>query len=99
MTNVFLSGLHRFQKGAFYSGEPILPVCIVYPWKHFNPSWANYPALKHIFKTASQLVTHVTVRLGDIYIPSAQEKEDPELYANNVQVLSNRISLMSEGIL
>ncbi|XP_056298348.1 lysophospholipid acyltransferase LPCAT4 isoform X2 [Pseudoliparis swirei] len=81
--------LIKFKPGAFLAGLPIQPVLLRYPnkldtvrWTHEGTSWKE--ALWH---TASQLYTNVTVEFLPVYTPSQEEKDDPGLYADNVQKL------------
>ncbi|XP_051757202.1 lysophospholipid acyltransferase LPCAT4 [Ctenopharyngodon idella] len=81
--------LIKFKPGAFLAGVPVQPVLLHYPsdpdtvrWTWKGLSWLG--ALWH---TTSQIYTSVTVEFLPVYTPSQQEKEDPDLYAENVQKL------------
>ncbi|XP_048039491.1 lysophospholipid acyltransferase LPCAT4 [Megalobrama amblycephala] len=81
--------LIKFKPGAFLAGVPVQPVLLHYPsdpdtvrWTWKGLSWLG--ALWH---TTSQIYTSVTVEFLPVYTPSQQEKENPDLYAENVQKL------------
>ncbi|XP_052353456.1 lysophospholipid acyltransferase LPCAT4 isoform X4 [Oncorhynchus keta] len=81
--------LIKFKPGAFLAGVPVQPVLLHYPnkldtvrWTHRGTTWVE--ALWH---TCSQLYTNVTVEYLPVYTPSQEEKDDPNLYADNVQKL------------
>ncbi|CAK6977572.1 lysophospholipid acyltransferase LPCAT4 [Scomber scombrus] len=83
------SALIKFKPGAFLTGVPVQPVLLHYPnkvdtvrWTYKGTTWVE--ALWH---TASQLYTNVTVEFLPVYNPSQEEKNDPNLYADNVQKL------------
>ncbi|XP_057193595.1 lysophospholipid acyltransferase LPCAT4-like [Triplophysa rosa] len=81
--------LIKFKPGAFLAGVPVQPVLLHYPnnsdtvrWTWKGTTW--FEALWH---TMSQLYTSVTVEFLPVYTPSEEEKENPDLYAENVQKL------------
>ncbi|XP_077401798.1 lysophospholipid acyltransferase LPCAT4 isoform X2 [Vanacampus margaritifer] len=81
--------LIKFKPGAFLCGVPVQPVLLRYPnkldtvrWTHRGTTWVE--ALWH---TASQLYTNVTVEFLPVYNPSPEERNNPNLYADNVQKL------------
>ncbi|XP_014011889.1 lysophospholipid acyltransferase LPCAT4 isoform X2 [Salmo salar] len=83
------TSLIKFKPGAFLAGVPVQPVLLHYPnkldtvrWTHRGTTWVE--ALWH---TCSQLYTNVTVEYLPVYTPSQEEKDDPNLYADNVQKL------------
>nr|XP_061810890.1 lysophospholipid acyltransferase LPCAT4-like [Nerophis lumbriciformis] len=83
------SALIKFKPGAFLCGVPVQPVLLRYPnkvdtvrWSHKGTTWVE--ALWH---TTSQIYTNMTVEFLPVYNPSAEEKNNPELYADNVQKL------------
>uniref|UniRef100_A0A8C9WWR8 Lysophosphatidylcholine acyltransferase 4 n=1 Tax=Sander lucioperca TaxID=283035 RepID=A0A8C9WWR8_SANLU len=69
------SALIKFKPGAFLAGVPVQPVLLRYP---------NKLALWH---TTSQFYTNSTVEFLPVYKPSLEEKNNPNLYADNVQKL------------
>ncbi|XP_059211437.1 lysophospholipid acyltransferase LPCAT4 [Centropristis striata] len=83
------SALIKFKPGAFVAGVPVQPVLLRYPnqldtvrWTYKGTSW-----LEALWHTASQLYTNSTVEFLPVYNPSEEEKNDPNLYADNVQKL------------
>ncbi|XP_026150608.1 lysophospholipid acyltransferase LPCAT4 [Mastacembelus armatus] len=81
--------LIKFKPGAFLAGVPVQPVLLRYPnkldtvrWSYKGTTWTE--ALWH---TTSQLYTNVTVEFLPVYNPSQEEKNNPNLYADNVQKL------------
>ncbi|XP_062864990.1 lysophospholipid acyltransferase LPCAT4 isoform X2 [Trichomycterus rosablanca] len=81
--------LIKFKPGAFLAGVPVQPVLLHYPnrtdtvrWTWRGASW-----LDCLWYTSSQLYSNVTVEFLPVYTPSEEEKQNPELYADNVQKL------------
>ncbi|XP_072314925.1 lysophospholipid acyltransferase LPCAT4 [Eucyclogobius newberryi] len=81
--------LIKFKPGAFLAGVPVQPVLLRYPnnvdtvrWTFKGTSW-----LECLWHTTSQLFTNMTVEFLPVYSPSDEEKNDPGLYADNVQKL------------
>jgi len=79
--------LISFKPGAFIPGVPVQPVCIRYPNRLDTVSWTwdGPGALKLIWKTMTQLVTYCEMEFLPVYVPSVEEKGDPNLFANNVR--------------
>ncbi|XP_046736090.1 lysophosphatidylcholine acyltransferase isoform X2 [Diprion similis] len=86
------SCLITFKSGAFYPGVPIQPVCIRYPNKLDTVTWTweGPGALKLLWLTLTQLNSSCEIEFLPVYKPSAAEKSDPKLYANNVRRLMAR---------
>ncbi|XP_054456983.1 lysophospholipid acyltransferase LPCAT4 [Anoplopoma fimbria] len=83
------SVLIKFKPGAFLPGLPVQPVLLRYPnkldtvrWTYKGTSW-----IESLWHTTSQFYTNVTVEFLPVYKPSQEEKNDPNLYADNVQKL------------
>ncbi|XP_068444497.1 lysophospholipid acyltransferase LPCAT4 [Clinocottus analis] len=83
------SALIKFKPGAFLAGLPVQPVLLRYPnkpdtvrWTYKGTSWKQA-----VWHTTSQLYTRVTIEFLPVYSPSQEEKDDPNLYADNVQKL------------
>ncbi|XP_076580704.1 lysophospholipid acyltransferase LPCAT4 [Chaetodon auriga] len=83
------SALIKFKPGAFLAGVPVQPVLLRYPnkldtvrWTYKGTTWVE--ALWH---TTSQLYTNMTIEFLPVYSPSQEERNDPNLYADNVQKL------------
>ncbi|KAM9717198.1 lysophospholipid acyltransferase LPCAT4 [Menidia menidia] len=81
--------LLKFKPGAFLAGVPVQPVLLRYPnrvdtvrWTYKGTTWTE--ALWH---TTSQFYTNMTVEFLPVYNPSQEERNDPSLYADNVQKL------------
>ncbi|XP_022623893.1 lysophospholipid acyltransferase LPCAT4 isoform X1 [Seriola dumerili] len=81
--------LIKFKPGAFLAGVPVQPVLLRYPnkmdtvrWTYKGTTW-----LEALWHTASQFYTNMTVEFLPVYNPSQEEKNDPNLYADNVQKL------------
>ncbi|KAL7855708.1 hypothetical protein AOLI_G00193120 [Acnodon oligacanthus] len=81
--------LIKFKPGAFLAGVPVQPVLLHYPNKldTVRWTWKGISWLECLWYTTSQFYTNVTVEFLPVYRPSQQEKESPELYADNVQKL------------
>nr|XP_057923302.1 lysophospholipid acyltransferase LPCAT4 [Doryrhamphus excisus] len=86
------SALIKFKPGAFLTGVPVQPVLLRYPnkldtvrWSYTGTTW--FEALWH---TSSQLYTNMTVEFLPVYTPSQEERNNPNLYADNVQKLMAR---------
>lgn len=83
------SCLITFKLGAFVPGVPVQPVLIRYP-NELNTltwTWDGPTAFQTLWLTLCQLRTNMEIEYMPVYIPSAQEKEDPKLYAENVRQL------------
>ncbi|XP_029310684.1 lysophospholipid acyltransferase LPCAT4 [Cottoperca gobio] len=83
------SVLIKFKPGAFLAGVPVQPVLLRYPnkldtvrWTYKGTSW-----FETLWHTTSQFYTNSTVEFMPVYNPSEEEKNDPNLYADNVQKL------------
>ncbi|XP_045920538.1 lysophospholipid acyltransferase LPCAT4 [Micropterus dolomieu] len=83
------SALIKFKPGAFLAGVPVQPVLLRYPnkldttrWTYKGTSW-----LEALWYTTSQFYTNMTIEFLPVYSPSQEEKDDPDLYADNVQKL------------
>lgn len=76
--------LVRFRSGAFVGGQSIQPAVVRYPHTHVDLSWVQ-PLGGHVFRILTQWSNPVEVQWLDLYVPSKEEKEDPQLFANNVQ--------------
>lgn len=81
--------LIKFKPGAFLAGVPVQPVLLHYPNKTdtIRWTWKGTTWLEVLWHTTSQLYTNVTVEFLPVYTPSEEEKENPDLYAENVQKL------------
>ncbi|XP_026122245.1 lysophospholipid acyltransferase LPCAT4 [Carassius auratus] len=81
--------LIKFKPGAFVAGVPVQPVLLHYPGEPDTVrwTWRGLTWLGALWHTTSQIYTSVTVEFLPVYTPSQDEKQSPELYAENVQKL------------
>ncbi|XP_039000506.1 lysophospholipid acyltransferase LPEAT1-like isoform X1 [Hibiscus syriacus] len=76
-----------FKTGAFLAGAPVVPVILRYPYQRFSPAWDSISGVRHVVFLLCQFVNHLEVTWLPVYHPSQQEKDNPQLYANNVRKL------------
>ncbi|XP_063042386.1 lysophospholipid acyltransferase LPCAT4 [Engraulis encrasicolus] len=88
------SALIKFKPGAFLAGVPVQPVLLHYPNKldTVRWTWKGTSWLQSLWHTTSQLYSSLTIEFLPVYTPSQAEKDDPNLYADNVQ------KLMAKGL-
>ncbi|XP_051501714.1 lysophospholipid acyltransferase LPCAT4-like [Myxocyprinus asiaticus] len=81
--------LIKFKPGAFLAGVPVQPVLLHYPNKldTVRWTWKGMTWIEALWHTTSQLYTSVTVEFLPVYTPSQEEKQNSDLYAENVQKL------------
>jgi len=81
--------LIQFKLGPFCPGLPVLPVCLRYPWKHYNPGWTgnNDNLGLAMLRMMLQFANFCEMHILEPYVPSEKEKEDPKLFAENVRKL------------
>jgi len=78
--------LLQFKAGAFMSGQPVQPVVVSYPYCNLDVTWSCDVALgKMIGRLFFQVWNCMTVHYLPVYIPDEAEKEDAQLYADNVR--------------
>ncbi|MBN3308604.1 LPCT4 acyltransferase, partial [Amia calva] len=84
--------LIKFKTGAFVAGVPVQPVLLHYPntLDTVRWTWKGISWIQALWYTTSQLYTNVTVEFLPVYTPSQEEKENPNLFADNVQQLMAR---------
>lgn len=85
------SAMVTFRTGVFNAGLPVKPVCIQFPYKHFNLSWETIRFREHLFRTMTQVRNDVTCTELPVYVPSAEEQADARLYSINVQTEMARV--------
>jgi lysophosphatidylcholine acyltransferase/lyso-PAF acetyltransferase len=75
-----------FKKGAFSSKEPVTPMLLTYPNKYYNCACAgrNGTDLSLVW-CMFEFFNRMKVTILDAYVPSEEEKNDPDLYAENVR--------------
>lgn len=88
-------GVITFKRGAFVPGAPVRPVLLVYtgPWTPAATTYWESSSGKLVQDTvwswflqvSCHLVKPLRVIVLPPYLPSAEEKRDPDLYAANVQ--------------
>lgn len=84
--------LIKFKPGAFVAGVPVQPVLLHYCSQPDTVrwTWKGLSWLGALWHTTSQIYSSITVEFLPVYTPSAEEKQNPELYAENVQKLMAR---------
>ena len=75
----------NFRRGAFISGHPIQPMVIQYHYNNFSPTWESVPFLYHFLRLSTQLYNSVSIEILDVYYPSKKEKQNIQLYMENVR--------------
>mmetsp|Transcript_9451 Transcript_9451/g.14266 ORF Transcript_9451/g.14266 Transcript_9451/m.14266 type:complete len:434 (-) Transcript_9451:1119-2420(-) len=79
-------GLLKFKRGAFSAGQPVQPVVIRYPHENFNPALTySRTLLSSMYRLMTQFYNSVEIFYMPVYYPSEAEKENPDLYAENVR--------------
>mmetsp|Transcript_8663 Transcript_8663/g.9653 ORF Transcript_8663/g.9653 Transcript_8663/m.9653 type:complete len:258 (+) Transcript_8663:3-776(+) len=78
-----------FRSGAFVGGHPVKPIATRYACTHFSPTLDAIGAVEHAFFCLTQFTNYVEITYLPVYYPSEEEKNDPKLYAANVQKLIN----------
>lgn len=76
--------LVRFHTGAFLGGQPVRPIVAVYPHTRKSLSWDSTPFLELLYDMLTQFNNRFRIEICDLYLPSAEEKADAQLYADNV---------------
>ncbi|EIE20186.1 hypothetical protein COCSUDRAFT_7910, partial [Coccomyxa subellipsoidea C-169] len=80
--------LLKFSSGAFVSGRPVLPVLLKYRSKHFHQGWGRVQSsFWHFLRGQTQFINLADIEVLPPYMPSAEERADPRLYAENVRRL------------
>ncbi|XP_055931129.1 lysophosphatidylcholine acyltransferase-like isoform X2 [Argiope bruennichi] len=79
--------LLRFKLGAFAPGVPVQPVFIRYKnnLDTITWSWEGPGALKQLWLTLTQFYISCELEFLPVYLPSEQERQNPRLFADNVQ--------------
>jgi len=79
--------LLKFKRGAFVSGQPVLPVLIKYDWEAFNPAWTLTSKGFHLLRMLTQVYNSVSVQIRPPHIPNDAELSDVQLYCDRVRKL------------
>ncbi|KPA80650.1 hypothetical protein ABB37_04837 [Leptomonas pyrrhocoris] len=82
--------LFQFKKGVFAPGAPVQMVCFAFPYRHFNSAWTGREVGGNSFsdillRLSCQFVNYAEARALPVYYPTAEEKQDPILYAAHCQ--------------
>ena len=78
----------HFKPGGFIPGMPVQPVLMRYPNHHDTISWTwdqPHGVALCILYTVCQLHVYAEMEFLPPYIPSEEEKKDPQLFADNVR--------------
>merc|ERR1719219_136336 len=91
-TNTNRKVLIQFKIGAFAPGVPVQPVLIRYPGtERIDPTtWTFNQTHSYKFSVWYLLanpINRVEIEFLPVYVPNEEEKNKPELYAKNVQVI------------
>eukprot|EP00931_Biecheleriopsis_adriatica_P017419 TRINITY_DN12515_c0_g1_i2.p1 TRINITY_DN12515_c0_g1~~TRINITY_DN12515_c0_g1_i2.p1 ORF type:complete len:519 (-),score=72.35 TRINITY_DN12515_c0_g1_i2:113-1669(-) len=80
------SVLVQFKVGAFAAGCPVQPVIFRYPNRHHDCSF-TFPVttVGYLLGMMKQFRNRMEIEYLPVYQPSPQEKDNPSLYARNVQ--------------
>jgi lysophosphatidylcholine acyltransferase/lyso-PAF acetyltransferase len=90
--------LVQFKAGAFGPGEPVLPVVLKYPWRHYDISWVgkNRHPLWGI-RCALQVINYCEVHIMEVQRPCPEHPEEmtnPIAYANRIRhVIATQLNL------
>lgn len=74
-----------FKTGAFLAGVPVKPHILRYSTLPLSPAWDTIDVRWLLFLVLANLVHTVTITELPVYVPSAEEKTDPKLFAENVR--------------
>ncbi len=77
-------GLMQFKSGAFAAGKSVNPVVLDYRGAA-SVSWETCSFVSALFRTITQLYTVCDVHVLAPYEPNDEEREDPQLFADNVR--------------
>lgn len=80
--------LLRFRTGAFVAGLPVSPVVLSYGSpRGWSPTYESISAAAFVAGLLARPAHRVTVRRLPLYVPSAAERADARLYADNVRAV------------
>jgi 1-acyl-sn-glycerol-3-phosphate acyltransferase len=83
-------GLLKFKTGAFATGRPVVPLVLRYRLRPFSPAWGIVPMPFHILRMLTQPRNVLEMEFLPVYHPSPAERNNPQLYAQNVRLLMAR---------
>ncbi len=75
----------RWYPGAFNLGIPVQPIILKYDNEYTMLDYVVIGPLLLIYLSCAQFINYVKVEIPSIYIPTAQEKSNPLVYACNVR--------------
>ena len=77
----------KFKSGAFVPGHPVTPIAFTFP--EYTPFWNREESTfgVQIYRILGRLYTPVTVHFLPLYTPSDEERQNPQLFAENVRLL------------
>ena len=90
--------LLRFRTGAFVSGLPVQPVVLAYPNAYFSLAYETIRGWRFLLGLLSQHRNHLCVIYFPLYVPSAEERNDPALYAEHVRRLMLSVLAREYGV-
>jgi lysophosphatidylcholine acyltransferase/lyso-PAF acetyltransferase len=79
------SYLTSFKIGAFTPGVSVQPVCIIYSYTQMDPYLGFRSLGYYIYWSLCQFINYVQYVYLPVYVPTEEEKKNPELFANNVR--------------
>ncbi|KAK1152010.1 lysophospholipid acyltransferase LPCAT4 [Acipenser oxyrinchus oxyrinchus] len=87
------TALIKFKAGAFIVGVPVQPVIIRYPNKldTIRWTWKGINIVQVLWYTLSQFYTSAEIEFLPVYTPTQEEKDNPTLFASNVQKTMARV--------
>jgi len=88
--------LIQFKVGPFGPGEPVLPVLLRYPARHFDISWVDRNANLGLLmlRMMTQFANFCTIEICEAYSPSEAERSNPKLFTNNVRTeMADRLGI------
>lgn len=78
-------GIMKFRPGIFRLARPVQPVLLNYPHKHCNLAWDTCTISYLLWRSMSQFTIPVDMYYLPLYEPNDAEREDPNLFAENVR--------------
>jgi len=78
--------LIEFKRGAFVPGVTVQPIILRYPCSHYNPAdTGRHAGNVGLFWLMLQFANWIEVKELEPYSPTQAERDDPLLFARNVQ--------------
>lgn len=79
------SHLLKFRRGAFVSGQPVLPVLFSFQFQNVNPAWTLTSKAFHLLRLLTQFYNSVEITIRPVYEPSCEERDSAQLYSDRVR--------------